>query len=296
MSSLETRFMICLFFLVIILLIWLADHLGLFRLIRDILADPFLVPKYFNNGVPDKEILWKLPERDNTVYLTIDDCPSPYTDEIVSVLREFNTPDYPVSASFFLIGHNIKQGRVSRRSSLFREQNRDIVCLENHSQTHPRKFTRLTYDEVDAEIAPMAHPDGFVVEERGGVDETFHCVTRHPPAQYFRPPCGFYNPTIIKAARKHHQRVVLGSVYPLDGSLLPATIFGFTPRWWIWICEQFIIGYMLEYSLLNMLIGRPFFEGDIIIIHARAWAPNVVRWICEYAKAMKWRVSALPRT
>ncbi|MGH3083950.1 MAG: polysaccharide deacetylase family protein [Gaiellaceae bacterium] len=126
------------------------------------------------------------------VALTFDDGPSPYTAEILAILRRFYA-----RATFFVIG------RLARRyPSLVRRELEAGMEVGSHSYSHPYRppFDRQPYEEIVREIER-----GKAVLAALGAEPTL-----------FRPPGGSFSPNVIEAAGAYGQRLVLWSVDPTD--------------------------------------------------------------------------------
>lgn len=127
------------------------------------------------------------------VALTFDDGPSPqYTPRILAVLRRLH-----VRASFFCIGYLADQ-----YPGLVRKELRADMTVANHSYNHPQvpPFDQLPQRLVEDEIALGAQS-----LRRAGANPML-----------FRPPGGSFSPTVVRAAERLGERIVLWSVDPRD--------------------------------------------------------------------------------
>lgn len=83
--------------------------------------------------------------RDNTVYLTFDDGPSPVTEKVLDVLKR-----YQVKGTFFVIGNNLKTGAAQET---IRRIEREGHSLGIHSDTH--RYRKI-YASVDVWLDDFA--------------------------------------------------------------------------------------------------------------------------------------------
>ncbi|EME46135.1 carbohydrate esterase family 4 protein [Dothistroma septosporum NZE10] len=162
---------------------------------------PKAVVGYFQNRFPD--VLFQINTTKKIVALTIDDAPSPYTSQILDILKENKA-----SATFFVIG-----GQVPQHEGLLADIVQAGSELGNHAM-HDEPSISLTstelreqIDKVDKYIASAYSSTG---EERG--------------ALYFRPGSGFFSERILDVATAAGYKTVLGSIYPHDP---------FISVWWL---------------------------------------------------------------
>ncbi|WP_422359311.1 polysaccharide deacetylase family protein [Reichenbachiella sp.] len=96
------------------------------------------IPSFFHFLFPRH--LWRLPNKDNKIFLTFDDGPIPeVTDFVLKSLGE-----YSVSATFFLLGEQIE-----KHQDLIQKIKNAGHQLANHGYSHldGRKISRQTYFE-----------------------------------------------------------------------------------------------------------------------------------------------------
>lgn len=127
----------------------------------------------------------------NKIAITFDDGPNPpYTDEILEILKQRN-----VKATFFLIGENVDTyPELARRIVLEGHE------VGNHTYTHPdllfhRKNTIL--DEINLTQAAITRATGVT-------------------ANIFRPPYGFRDMRVLRAAKKSSLKVIEWSDMSFD--------------------------------------------------------------------------------
>jgi peptidoglycan/xylan/chitin deacetylase (PgdA/CDA1 family) len=88
--------------------------------------------------------IYSLPpaKRGKIVYLTFDDGPTPYTTEVLTLLKRYNA-----KATFFVIGN-----QVGKRIPTVKRAYRDGHAVENHTWSHPT-LTRLTWSQFRSQVA-----------------------------------------------------------------------------------------------------------------------------------------------
>ncbi|MFD2895738.1 polysaccharide deacetylase family protein [Sphingobacterium arenae] len=117
------------------------------------------------------------------VALTFDDGPSPYTVEILQLLKA-----YQFKATFFCIGKEL---------SVYPHIARMIIneghTIGNHTYSHPKNFGFLKEREVVTELEQC----NVIIQQ---------IVGKKP--QFFRPPFGVTNPSVAKAVQYTAQQVI----------------------------------------------------------------------------------------
>ena len=132
------------------------------------------------------ESVWRIPEREKTVYLTFDDGPIPVvTPWVLEVLDR-----YKIKATFFCVGDN-----VARYPELYEEVKRRGHRTGNHTMNHVQgiKYTVKHYIE--------------------NVDEADRLIG----SELFRPPHGHMRLRQVKALR-HRYQIVMWDVVTRDYS------------------------------------------------------------------------------
>jgi peptidoglycan/xylan/chitin deacetylase (PgdA/CDA1 family) len=81
-------------------------------------------------------------KRGKIVYLTFDDGPTPYTTEVLTLLKQYNA-----KATFFVIGN-----QVGKRTPTVKRAYRDGHAVENHTWSHPA-LTGLTWSQFRSQVA-----------------------------------------------------------------------------------------------------------------------------------------------
>ncbi|RKY83798.1 chitooligosaccharide deacetylase [candidate division KSB1 bacterium] len=127
----------------------------------------------------------------NRIYLTFDDGPHPQqTPQILDILRK-----YQIKASFFVLGF-----RSQENPHLLKQIIAAGHALGNHAYTH-RRLWKCPIKEIEKEILLTEK----IIRQHTGV-RTSH----------FRPPYGFFCPTIKPVLEKHRYKLVLWNVLTED--------------------------------------------------------------------------------
>lgn len=139
-------------------------------------------------------VLLKFKTSDNKVSLTIDDSPSPYTPQILDILKKHNC-----KATFFVIGSYIekydKDGIILKRII---DEGHEIG---NHMNENHAGILRL--ESLENSIKDCENKVKKFV----------------PISNFFRPGCGFFNQKMIDIIEKLNYKLVLGNIYPFDPHL-----------------------------------------------------------------------------
>ena len=143
----------------------------------------------------DYQIFGKIINRINTsekiVALTFDDGPTiNHTDQIIEILNSTN-----IKATFFLVGKYIEENPQEFKKIV--DHGHEIG---NHSYSHS-KLHFSTKERIENEIINTEN----ILENLIG-----------NTAQYFRPPHGFFTPTILSTARKLNKIVVMWTINSYD--------------------------------------------------------------------------------
>jgi peptidoglycan/xylan/chitin deacetylase (PgdA/CDA1 family) len=155
---------------------------------------PNLLIRYFQHRWPD--VLWHVPLKQKIIALTIDDAPSQFTQEIVTVLKE-----HEAKATFFVIGGQVN-GAEERLKDIVRAGNE----LGNHAM-HDEPSRSLLPQELSQQLA----------EVEGYINSTYISLNQNRlPNRFFRPGSGFFSTSMRQQVREMGYQMVLGSVYPHD--------------------------------------------------------------------------------
>ena len=124
------------------------------------------------------------------VYLTFDDGPSRFTQQVLDILNR-----YEAKATFFVLGANVVDN-----PSLVRAAARDGMSIQNHSWDHPDLSTRSN-DEIRSQIRRTDN----AIRNAGGGNST--CV---------RPPYGATNARVRAVLADMGKRQLLWTIDTLD--------------------------------------------------------------------------------
>lgn len=148
---------------------------------------PFFLVRAIHHAVPD--VLWFAPTTRPIIALTFDDGPHAlYTPQVLEILRSRQ-----VKATFFLMGSN-----ALKHPELVARIRRDGHLIGNHLFVDRSALVMSAREVEEALLTTEA-----VVGLQGA-------------CKWLRPPSGFFRPSLLGIARKHHYRVVLGSAYASD--------------------------------------------------------------------------------
>ncbi|KAK4541481.1 hypothetical protein LTR36_007927 [Oleoguttula mirabilis] len=154
---------------------------------------PKQLVNYFQRRFPD--VLFHLDTTRKIVALTIDDAPSPYTEQILAVLKANDA-----HATFFVIGNQIP-GRENIMDEIVRQGHE----IGNHAM-HDEPSINLSSDTLSGEIA---HVDGLI-------KQSYQTVGKARSARYFRPGSGIFSHRVLDVAATLGYKTILGSIYPHD--------------------------------------------------------------------------------
>ncbi|KAI7086325.1 hypothetical protein KC356_g5124 [Hortaea werneckii] len=171
---------LCLILLVIVIPYW-------------IYKPPRFLISYFQGRFP--EVLFHINTSRKVVALTIDDAPSPFTGQLLEVLKANNA-----HATFFVIG-----GQVAGRENVMDDIVRQGSELGNHAM-HDEPSLSLSSDDLSDQIQDV---DGMIKTAYATAG-----VARQ--GRFFRPGSGIFSQRIPDVAGKLGYKTILGSIYPHD--------------------------------------------------------------------------------
>lgn len=154
---------------------------------------PKSVISYLQSRNPS--VLFQIRTSRKIVALTIDDAPSPYTREILDILK-----DNGASATFFVIGNQVP-GNEGILADIVRAGHE----LGNHAM-HDEPSVSLESDVLAQEIQQV---DALI-------DHAYQQAGRPRSSHYFRPGSGVFSKRILAIAEKAGYQTILGSIYPHD--------------------------------------------------------------------------------
>lgn len=154
---------------------------------------PKFVINYFQRRFP--EVLFHIETDRKVVALTIDDAPSPYTSEILEVLKANNA-----HATFFIIGNQVP-GRENLMNRIVR-QGHELGNHAVHDEPSISLPSEVLYDQIQ-EVDSL-------------ITTSYRTVGTTRTGRYFRPGSGIFSQRLLDVANKLDYRTVLGSIYPHD--------------------------------------------------------------------------------
>ncbi|QCS53448.1 polysaccharide deacetylase family protein [Priestia flexa] len=133
------------------------------------------------------DIVWEIPtSEEKIIALTFDDGPDPtYTPLILDLLKEYNA-----KATFFVLGD-----RVTQYPTIAKREVKEGHELANHTYSHLEVRGKDTV-KIEGEIEKA--------------DDKIQQITGIKP-YLFRPPTGYYDDKVVKAAKNQQYTVVLWS-------------------------------------------------------------------------------------
>lgn len=154
---------------------------------------PRYLISYMRTKFPD--VLFELSTDSKIIALSLDDAPSPHTDEIMEVLRENDA-----HATFFVIGSQA-EGREDKLRKLVAQGHE----LANHAM-HDEPSKSLSNDQLEKEVKEVKEKLVAAYTAEGKI----------LPNNYFRPGSGLFNRRMRDLLGNRGFRIVLGSIYPHD--------------------------------------------------------------------------------
>lgn len=156
---------------------------------------PNLLISYFVKKFPSA--LFRVETSEKIIALTIDDAPTPYTKEILNLLKEYNA-----TATFFLIG---AQAQEKGRRELLKQMVRNGNELGNHAM-HDEPSRDLSSEQLTKQIREVDLWIDGIYQQTGMVRL----------GKYFRPGSGFFTKRMLDIVEGMDYRLVLGNIYPHD--------------------------------------------------------------------------------
>jgi polysaccharide deacetylase family sporulation protein PdaB len=135
--------------------------------------------------VKGHDVVRDVPTEEKVIALSFDDGPSPkFTPQILDILNENSVP-----ATFFAVGMRIEQFPDVARAIAAQHE------LANHSYSHPH-WNNPSKEEVQEEI--------------NRASDVIYAITGQRP-HLFRPPEGYWDQTVIDAAKELHYQTIMWS-------------------------------------------------------------------------------------
>lgn len=147
------------------------------------------IPRAAARFYPD--ILWRIPSKSKTAYLTFDDGPNPdSTERILGVLDKHNA-----EATFFALG-----AKAERDAGLLRMLHAAGHGVGNHSYSHPDAWKAKT----SSVLAELERATGILEDLTG------------EPVRFMRPPYGRFTSAMRAWCRRRQQHLTMWDVGPGD--------------------------------------------------------------------------------
>lgn len=156
---------------------------------------PNVLIRYFQYRWP--QVLFQIDTREKVLALTIDDAPTQYTHEILSLLSKYNA-----TATFFVIGSQVDS--PERKEIL-----KDIVLQGSELGNH------AMFDEPSRDLSSEILSSQIRRVDKI-IDEVYVEVGRQRNSRFFRPGSGFFSQKMIDLLSDLEYRLVLGGIYPHD--------------------------------------------------------------------------------
>ncbi|KAI5304998.1 hypothetical protein KEM56_005535 [Ascosphaera pollenicola] len=234
--------------------------LVILSLVLVVYRPPFILIRLLSRLYPD--VLWHVPvpspsgrNHTRSIALTIDDAPTPYTRDLLSVLDA-----YDARATFFIIGSHVK-GRedvlreiVSRGHEVGNHTMYDVPS-KNLSVEELRESIEET-DRIIRDALSRRGGDQYEDENEvaGQVEEDEQPKGITP---FFRPGSGFFTTPMRNLVSSLCKQLVLGCIYPHDP-----------------IVSSPAVNAMHVLSCVR--------DGGIVVMHdGRAWSAESVRGVLE---------------
>jgi peptidoglycan/xylan/chitin deacetylase (PgdA/CDA1 family) len=136
-------------------------------------------------------LLWRLPRRQKTIYLTFDDGPNlRVTSKVVKILNEYEVP-----ATFFLLGENLNACNNDVSEDMYSGH-----TIGNHGYDH-----RVLLPDSQIKIKKEIEATDDVIRDVLAVN-----------AKLFRPPFGIFGPALLRTLRHLDKDLVLWSLMSND--------------------------------------------------------------------------------
>ena len=141
-------------------------------------------PRFLQRWFPN--LIWNIPNDENSVFLTFDDGPTPeVTPWVLEMLRQYNA-----KATFF--------------------------CLARNAERHPDLFARIVAEGHAIGNHSYSHLKGWGTSTKQYLEDIDYAST-YLNTNLFRPPYGRFTPKQFRLLRERY-RVVLWSIISMDYS------------------------------------------------------------------------------
>ncbi len=126
------------------------------------------------------------------IAITFDDGPTEFTTEVLDLLKEFNA-----KATFFCIGK-----RIEKNPEILERISQEEHVIGNHTYSHSNFFPFFKQKRMKAELSKTSVLISEITDK---------------PVEFFRPPFGVVNTTIVKAAKSNNLKIVGWNLRSYDG-------------------------------------------------------------------------------
>jgi peptidoglycan-N-acetylglucosamine deacetylase len=150
---------------------------------------PVTTPKFLKKAFPN--LVWELPTKEKTIYLTFDDGPTPeITKWTLDILKQFDA-----KAAFFCIGKNVEE-----HPEIFNKIITDGHAIGNHTYNHLKGWKTKTDDYVNSILRTQKVLFNQKSKSLG----------------LFRPPYGQIKPKQIQELSQLGFKIIMWSVLSID--------------------------------------------------------------------------------
>jgi peptidoglycan/xylan/chitin deacetylase (PgdA/CDA1 family) len=230
-------------------------YIGLIVLSTMYWIPKFIIIKTLNKLYPDilthRDYSCSFGSYSKPISLTFDDVP--YEGGFENTNKIVKILDkYKMKGTFFVISDYVK---TQKHRNLLVQMVKSGHQLGNHGKTNSM-HALLSREKL---IVEMDTCDRLIREIYSEANRTWLLNT-----MVYRPGCGLFHKGMIELCKEKNYRLALGSVYPNDP-----------------IVQSSMINY---YYLINHIEA-----GDIVILHDRAWTPDLLEKLMTYLVENKFR-------
>ncbi|NQX86101.1 MAG: polysaccharide deacetylase family protein [Flavobacteriaceae bacterium] len=174
---------------------------------------PIKTPKMIISALPN--LVWHLPSRDKSIYLTFDDGPTPkITDWTLETLKAYNA-----KATFFCIGDNIK-----KHPEIFNRIHIASHAIGNHTFNHLKGWRTKTQNYIENTLKAQNIIDSTRTlntpqnsQYKGNTNQnSTNPNTTLVNYKLFRPPHGRLTPKQAKQLRALDYKIVMWNILSKD--------------------------------------------------------------------------------
>ena len=159
----------------------------------------YFIKKIFPNYV------WDIPNRENKVYLTFDDGPTPEITEWT--LEQLKT--YNAKATFFCIGNNIQ-----KHPEIFNKIIQENHAIGNHTYNHLKGWE--TVNDIYIDNVNLCNLEIAERRTQNAEIKNLNSEFSNLPSNFFRPPYGKIKPSQSMILRKLGYKIIMWDVLSFD--------------------------------------------------------------------------------